>query len=114
MQNSRHYLRRLLNLIWIFILLTSLNSCYHYRVLTTKPDPSTEYQQKIMWSYCWGLINNPKDLTVQNCGESGALDEVLVTQSAGSLILTFVTLGIVAPVKIEWKCHKPCPRSGHI
>ena len=106
--------KRLLKLVFLLTVVVSLQGCYHYRILTTKSDPATEYQKKTTWSYFWGLVNNPKDFTVPNCTETSGLDEVRVTQHIGSLLLTLVTLGIVAPVTVEWKCHKPCPRSDHI
>lgn len=115
MQKLNHYTKIPMNFLLILMLSSSLQSCYHYRVLTTKSDPGTEYESKMLWSYAWGLINNPKDFTVPNCPESTGLDEVRVTQNAGSMLLTLITIGIVAPVRVEWKCHKPAPRpGGHI
>jgi hypothetical protein len=115
MQKLNHYTKIPMNFLLILMLSGSLQSCYHYRVLTTKSDPGTEYESKMLWSYAWGLVNNPKDFTVPNCPESTGLDEVRVTQNAGSMLLTLITIGIVAPVKVEWKCHKPAPRpGGHI
>lgn len=114
MRNCKSHFSRLVRYAFLLVLVTGLQSCYHYRVLTTISDPATEYQQKVVWSYCWGLINNPQNLTVPNCPGTSGLDEVRVTQNIGSLLLTVVSLGIVAPVRIEWKCHKPCPRSGGI
>ena len=90
------------------LLIFSTQNCYHYRVLNTNNDPSTEYQKRVVWSYCWGLINKPKDLHVPNCSNSNALDEVQFTKKFGHTLLTLVTLGVVAPVEVKWKCHKPC------
>jgi len=91
-----------------------LQSCYHYRVLSTVNDPATDYQHKVMWSYCWGLVNKPQYYVVPNCDKSSGLDEVRYTTTLGNTLLTVVTLGIVCPVKVEWKCHKPCQRVGDI
>ena len=105
---------RIVKPLLLFLIITSLQSCYHYRVLTTQSDPATEYQQKVLWSYCWGLINKPKDFIVPNCDNKNALDEVLVTTTLGGSILTIVTLGIVSPVKVQWRCHKPPQRVGDL
>jgi len=88
-------------------------SCYHYSVLSTISDPLTEYQHKVMWSYCWGLVNKPQFYTVPNC-DNNAIDEVRFTTTFANSLLTIFTLGIVCPVTVEWKCHKPCQRSGII
>lgn len=92
----------------------STQSCYQYRVLNTNNDPATEYQKTIMWSYAWGLVNKPKDFHVPNCTNSNAIDEVLFKKKFSHSALTFLTLGIVSPVEIKWRCHKPCQRVGGI
>jgi hypothetical protein len=106
--------RKPLNLLVVICFSISLQSCYHYRILTTAPDPATEYQKMVLWSYAWGLYNKPKDFTVKNCVDSTGIDELRVTNSVGSVFLTIVTLGIVSPVTVEWKCHKPRQRSGQL
>ena len=99
-------------LLACFFVLTQ--GCYQYRVLNTNNDPSTEYQQSVMWSYAWGLVNKPKDLHVPNCGTSNAIDEVLFKKKFSHTVLTLLTLGIVSPVEVKWRCHKPCQRVGGI
>jgi len=99
-----------IKLVVIICLSVNLQSCYQYRILTTAPDPSTEYQKKVLWSYAWGLYNNPKDFTVKNCIDSTGIDEMVVTRNVGSVLLTVVTIGIVSPVTVQWKCHKPRQR----
>lgn len=99
------------NLLLASIIVSS-QSCYQYRVLNTNNDPSTEYQKKVMWSYAWGLVNKPKDFHVPNCTASNAIDEVQFSKKFSHSVLTAVTLGIVSPVQVKWKCHKPCQRVG--
>ncbi|HWJ26897.1 MAG TPA: hypothetical protein VNS32_10170 [Flavisolibacter sp.] len=94
--------------------LITTEGCYHYRIQTTNPDPATSYQKKVVWSYCWGLINKPQNFVVPNCNNNNALDEVLVTTNFGYSILTIVTLGIVCPLEMKWKCHKPPQRVGNM
>lgn len=92
----------------------STQSCYEYRVLNSNNDPSTEYRDTVMWSYAWGLVNKPKDFHVPNCNNSNAIDEVQYRKKFGHSLLTLLTLGIVSPIEVRWKCHKPCPRIGGI
>ena len=94
----------------IVLLVSSILGCYHYRVINTNNDPSTEYQKKMMWSYAWGLVNKPQDLHVPNCNNSNAIDEVVYTKKFGHVVLSVVTLGILSPIEVKWKCHKPCQR----
>lgn len=93
-------------------IIVSSQSCYQYRVLNTNNDPATEYQKKVMWSYAWGLVNKPKDFHVPNCSTSNAIDELQFSKKFSHSILTIVTIGIVSPVEVKWKCHKPCQRIG--
>jgi Bor protein len=95
----------------ILFFVVIIQSCYHYRVLNTRNDPGTEYRDTVMRSYFWGLINKPQNFHVPNCTDScAALDEVVFSKNFGQSLLTVITVGIVAPVKVEWKCHKPCQR----
>ncbi len=98
----------------LVIVLFSTESCYHYRVLTTESDPATEYQSKVVYSYFWGLVNNPKDFVVPNCNNKNALDEVRVTTNYGYSILTVITLGIFSPIEVKWRCSKPPKRQGEM
>jgi len=113
MKTKPYSLKAISRLLLILSIVIVTQSCYHYRVLSTVSDPATEYQHKVMWSYCWGLINKPQFYVVPNCDNSG-LDEVRYTTTFGNAFLTIVTLGIVCPVSVEWKCHKPCQRVGDI
>jgi len=97
-----------LSLLFIVI---AIQSCYHYRVINTHNEPGTEYRDTVMRSYFWGLMNKPQNFHVPNCTDTcAALDEVVYSKNFGQSLLTFVTLGIVSPIKVQWKCHKPCQR----
>lgn len=91
-----------------FVLILSIQGCYHYRVINTNNDPSTEYRDTVMWSYAWGLVNKPQNFHVPNCPETTAIDEVVFSKNFGQSFLTIITLGIVSPVGVKWRCHKPC------
>jgi hypothetical protein len=104
-----HGKKILLVLCILFVVI--MESCYHYRVINTTNDPGTEYRDTVMRSYLWGLVNKPQNFHVPNCADTcAALDEVVFSKNFGQSILTVITLGIVSPVKVEWKCHKPCQR----
>jgi hypothetical protein len=95
----------------ILFFIITIQSCYHYRVINTRNDPGTEYRDTVLRSYFWGLVNKPQNFHVPNCTDScAALDEVVFSKNFGQSILTVITVGIVSPVKVEWKCHKPCQR----
>jgi hypothetical protein len=107
MKSSR-FTRFIIRFLFLLVIVSVLG-CYHYRVLNTNNDPSTEYEKKVLWSYAWGLINKPKDFHIPNCDNSNAIDEVEFSKKFGQSLLTVITLGIVSPVEVRWKCHKPCP-----
>ena len=94
----------------LFVVIT-IQSCYHYRVINTHNEPGTEYRDTVMRAYFWGLVNKPQNFHVPNCTDTcAALDEVVFSKNFGQTFLTAITLGIVSPVKVQWKCHKPCQR----
>lgn len=98
----------------LVVLLLSMQSCYHYRVTTSRFDPATDYQKRTAHSFFWGLVQ--QNVVATNCDTLNlkSLDEVRVTSNFGYSLLTVATLGIWSPVQIEWKCPKPCPREGEL
>jgi len=106
----RGYSKKILLVLCILIFVTT-ESCYHYRVINTHNDPGTEYRDTVMRSYFWGLVNKPQNFHVPNCVDTcAALDEVMFSKKFGQSLITVITLGIVSPVEVKWKCHKPCQR----
>ena len=98
-------------LVLCILILVTAESCYHYRIINTHNDPATEYRDTVMRSYFWGLVNKPQNFHVPNCVDTcAALDEVVLSKKFGQSVITVITLGIVSPVEIKWKCHKPCQR----
>ena len=70
-------------ILLVLVFAFSLQSCYHYRVLNTVNDPSSvQYHQKVLWSYCWGLVNSPETFTVPDC-ENSSIDEIRITTNFG-------------------------------
>ena len=110
MNNYLQPVQKLALLLLFFV----LSSCYQYRVLNTTNDPATEYQKKVLWSSFWGLVNKPKNFVVPNCATNSALDEVQFQTNFGYALVTVATLGILSPVQVKWKCHKPCQRTGDL
>lgn len=98
----------------LILALTFCQGCYHTRVATSKFDPSTSYQKKVVHSMFWGLGQH--DVVASNCDslKLKSLDEVLVTTNFGYALITVVTLGIWCPMEVQWKCPKPCPREGDL
>jgi len=39
---------------------------------------------------------------------------VQVQNNFGYSLITVLTLGIWSPMKLQWKCGKPCQVSGHL
>lgn len=105
---------RLLCIILITLLLAFNQGCYHTRVLTSHNDPSTGYNKKTVSSFFWGLVQH--DVVATDCDllQLKSIDEVRVTTNFGYSLITVLTIGIWCPMKVEWKCPKPCPRTGDI
>lgn len=91
------------------------SSCYNYR-LATKAQPGTEVNSKTAHSFFWGLARKPGLITTPLCDSINAngVSEVTVRTNLGYSLITVATLGIWCPVRIEWKCGKPCQVNGHL
>lgn len=95
-----------------------LHGCYSYR-LATQAQPSTDItaaQSVRTHSLFWGIINKPQVITTPTCDSLGVngVAEVYVKNNFGNALVTVLTLGIYSPVRIEWKCSKPCTQTGEL
>lgn len=103
--------------VWLPLVasLLLLNSCYSYRI-ATHAQPGAEFNSVTAHSFFWGLVQNPKEITTPICDSLNANGVALVQvkNNFGYSLLTVITLGIWCPMKIEWKCSKPCQVTGHL
>jgi hypothetical protein len=92
------------------------NSCYSYRI-STNAQAGTEATTTTANAYFWGLIQSPKNgITTPNCDSLNVngMAEVQVKTNLGYALITVVTLGIWSPIKVSWKCGKPCQKTGSL
>jgi hypothetical protein len=90
------------------------SSCYTYKV-STQAQPGGEYSTITAHAFFWGLVQKPKDyIHTSVCDSLGVtgVSEVVVKTNLGYSLITVVTLGIWSPVKVKWKCSKPCKKTG--
>ena len=101
--------------VLLALLLASAQGCYHYRVAASGPagaNPSTFPQSTTLHSVLWGLV---QDQTLEHvCAQDEALARVHTTSNFGYTLLTVVTLGLWAPVQVEYACANPTPATGTI
>ena len=93
-----------------------LSSCYTYRV-TTEAGPGTEVSKPVTaHALFWGLVQKPTEIHTPVCDSLGVngMAEVTVKSNFGYSLITVATLGIWSPVQIQWKCSKPCKKTGEI
>ncbi len=90
-------------IVLTLLTIVMLQGCYGYRVQVSAPDPVTEPEQTIAHSLFWGLLQVPQDVVAQDC-LSNALDEVYITSNYAYAFATVVTLGVWAPLNVEWRC----------
>jgi hypothetical protein len=76
--------------------------------------PGTEWKSKTLLCLAWGLWR--QDLPVRNCrlanGQRVGIEEIRIGRSVPQMLLTLVTLGIVAPTRVSWRCARPPSQSG--
>ena len=96
---------------WIVFFISTtllLNSCYSYRV-GTQAQKGTEVNTKVAHSFFWGLVKKPKEISTPLCDsiQANGMAEVTAKTNLGYALITVVTLGIWAPMELEWYCGKP-------
>jgi hypothetical protein len=76
--------------------------------------PGTEWESKTLRSFAWGLWR--QDLPVTNCrlanGQRLGIEQVRIERSLAQILITLVTLGLVAPIRVSWRCCRPPSPSG--
>jgi hypothetical protein len=104
------------NTLLLFSMMVVFSSCYSYRV-ATQAQAGTETSKTITaHSLFWGLVKKPTEIHTPVCDslQVNGLAEVTVKSNFGYSLITVITLGIWSPVKLEWKCGKPCKKSGEL
>lgn len=100
---------------FLFSCILCISSCYSYRIAThaLPATDATPVNSVSAYSLFWGLLNKPQVISTPVCDSLGAngVSEVRVKTNFGNAVLTICTLGIYCPVKIEWKCAKPCAQT---
>lgn len=76
--------------------------------------PGTEWESRTLHSFAWGFWR--QDLPVTNCrlgnGQRLGIEEIRIGRSLPQVLITLVTLGLVAPVRVSWRCCRPPSQSG--
>ncbi len=91
-----------------------MQSCYTYRTHAPGyPGVTDEYKENsvVVWNFFWGFVTEQPE--VDNCNGQ-ALAEVTVRSNFAFDLLSVVTLGIVAPKTVEWRCARATPDEGEI
>ena len=101
--------------VWLMGVTFLFSSCYTYRV-ATQAQAGTEVTNTVTaHSYLWGLVQKPPDFihtpVCDSLGVNG-MSEVTLKKNFGCALVTVVTLGIWSPMKVQWKCSKPCKKTG--
>ena len=76
--------------------------------------PGTEWRSTTLHSFAWGLWR--QDLPVTNCrlanGQRLGIEEIRIGRSWPQVLVTFLTLGLVAPARVSWRCCRPQSQTG--
>ncbi len=113
-------LRRFVLIAALMLPLVGSQGCYHYYVVAedAKVEDNT-YSEKTVDTYVWGLLNTQKDGVISNeattqgfCPKDYGLYDVRVTRNLGHILAASLTLGIWAPLKVEWRCAKKPSEEG--
>jgi len=85
--------------------------CYHYYVKADRVSPATEWRSDTQVAYVWGLVQ-PNDIVPPNCPRHAPLAEVSANTNLGYVLLGVVTLGLVLPHELAWRCATPPTEGG--
>lgn len=67
---------------------------------------------KTHWSFFWGILKQGD--WPAGCQQGSNMSQVRVKTNPGFIIISFVSLGIAVPQKLEWDCGPPSRGTGTI
>ena len=107
------------NIIAAILLVVVLSSCAVSDTVVSRHYSDQPAQAKKLshvgkthWSYFWGLLK--QDEWPAGCQSGSNMSRVKVKTNAGFIIISFLSLGIVVPQKLEWDCSPPARGDGEI
>ena len=101
---------RRLAVVCLGLLLGGQTGCYHYRVYGEQVPVGSEAKRATLWSSLWGTRQQNVN-TDQTCVHNPPA-EVTMSSHFGYAVLTVLSLGVVSPIDVEWKCAKDRPTGG--
>ena len=102
-----------------FLLLLVFSSCSvsdnlvaHYNSDQPARAKHLTHVGKTHWSFFWGLIKQGD--WAAGCQQGSNMSQVRVKTNPGFIIVSFISLGIAVPQKLEWDCGPPSRGTGTI
>ncbi|CAN5618582.1 hypothetical protein BH10BAC3_BH10BAC3_39400 [soil metagenome] len=101
--------------VFLISMLVMFTSCYNFKI-ATRAQAGTEVSKKTVHSFLWGLAQKPAAITTPICDslDVNGMSEVTMKTNLGYSLITVLTLGIWCPMKVEYKCSKPCKKTGSL
>ena len=87
-----------------------IGGCARYELEVPQPNPTGQTWTATYVTWLWGAIETRQ--VASECDITNAIDLVRVKDNFGYDLLSVVTLGIVKPMTIEYKCGAPRAQVG--
>jgi hypothetical protein len=95
-------------------LLAANAGCAQYLVVAQEPRYAGQPHQRVQVSSV-GTVSSPPQVIARECGPGEQLAMVVVTRNFGQGLAAFLTLGLYAPARIEYRCATEVqPQGGEI
>ncbi|HEX2730926.1 MAG TPA: hypothetical protein VHM70_04950 [Polyangiaceae bacterium] len=90
------------------VALALCSGCYHYQVNAVHQPTGIEADRRgesaVLWSWFWGTLQENFDTTKSCLGLP--MKSVTTHSNLGYSLITVLSLGIAAPIKVTWVCAK--------
>jgi hypothetical protein len=88
----------------ILLALLLLQGCAYHRLVVKNPNPADQtYHPVSSTALGWGAIEEQK--VADKC-ETSLLSEIRVRTSLAQALVTVLTLGLVQPARVDYRCSK--------
>ena len=107
--------RKAILLLWLLSIIIMFSSCYNFRI-ATRAQAGTEVTKTTANSFFWGLAQKPPTISTPICDslDVNGMAEVTMKTNLGYSLITVITLGIWCPMQVEYRCSKPCKKTGNL
>jgi hypothetical protein len=88
------------------LIIMLFTQCSIYKITAKDTSfPENASKSKVVYGWLWGYAQKIEPIDCQG----NSIAKFTIKSNIGFQLISVLTLGMIAPIKIEWQCGKDCP-----